>query len=63
MMEREPPIFMSVEDVMRETGFGKSKSYAIIKELNEERRKRGFKVIPGKVSRRYLEDRYGCRRA
>lgn len=51
--------FMNVRDVMASIGCGESKAYRVIRELNAEREKRGYKVHPGKVSKSYFEARYG----
>lgn len=49
--------FMSVKDIMDSIGCGKSKAYRIINELNAELKKRGYKTISGRVSRKHFEDR------
>lgn len=46
--------FIGVKEVMQITVTSESKSYGIIKELNNELKSRGFIVVPGKVSRRFF---------
>lgn len=53
--------FMDVKDVMISIGCGESKAYRVIRELNAEREKRGFKTHSGKVSKSYFEARYGVK--
>lgn len=53
---------LSVRDVMEVTGTSESKSYGIIRQLNDELKTKGYIIIPGKVSRAYFEERiYGIR--
>ncbi len=49
--------FYDVKQVCAILGVGKSKGYAVIKQLNEELSKEGFITIQGKVSKRYFEER------
>lgn len=53
--------FMNVHDVMRSIGCGESKAYRVIKELNAEREKRGYKTYSGRISKSYFEARYGVK--
>ena len=53
-------IFMKAEEVMRALGVSQSEAYRIIKRLNEELKEKGYMVVSGRVSRRYLEEKiYG----
>ena len=53
-------MFMTVDEVMREMPCSKAFAYKTIREMNQELKKRGFLVIPGKVPRKYfLEKCYG----
>lgn len=52
--------FIGVKEVMQITGTSESKSYGIIKELNNELKSRGFIVVPGKVSRRFFFEKCYC---
>lgn len=56
-MEKE--LFVRAEAVARELGI--SKPY-VLREMKEELKKKGFLAIPGRVSRRYFEEKfYGLR--
>lgn len=56
-----PADYLTVDDIMKSMGVGKTKAYNVIKELNAERKKRGYIVAPGKVSKSYYEARYGVK--
>ncbi|KIR02742.1 hypothetical protein P261_01557 [Lachnospiraceae bacterium TWA4] len=49
---------MTAEDVMNELGVKRSKAYAILKELNADLLKEGYKVVRGKVPRPYWETKF-----
>ena len=49
-MEKE--LFVRAEEVARELGISKPYAYKLVREMNEELRKKGFLTIPGRVSRR-----------
>lgn len=46
-----------VLDVMEELDIQKDKAYKIIRTLNSELNKKGYITIPGKVPRKYFEER------
>lgn len=52
---------LDVQDVMKAMGCKESKAYRIIRELNKERKKRGYITFNGQVSKRYFEDRLGVK--
>lgn len=57
---------LTAEEVAERLAVSKSTAYTVIRELNEEARRRGCKTIPGKVSCQLFEDTYfnmkgGCR--
>ena len=59
-MEKE--LFVRAEEVARALGVSKPYAYKLVREMNEERKKKGFLTIPGRVSRRYFEEKfYGLR--
>ena len=45
-------------EVAEELGVSVPYAYKIVKELNEELKKMGYKVISGKVSRKYFHERF-----
>ena len=50
------------EEVARELGISKPYAYKLVREMNEELKQKGFITIPGRVSRRYFEEKfYGLR--
>jgi predicted DNA-binding transcriptional regulator AlpA len=54
--------FMRVDEVVRELGVSKPYAYKLVQRLNEELKKKNLITIPGRVSRRYFEERvYGHR--
>ena len=50
--------FVRVEDVATELGVSKPYAYKLIRQLNEELRKKCFLTIAGRVNRRYFEERF-----
>lgn len=56
--------FLSAADVSEIMGCSASKSYSIIRQLNEELEKKSFIVLRGKVSAKYFYERvYGSAEA
>ena len=54
--------FIRADDVAQELNVSKPYAYKLIRKLNEELKKKGFLTIPGRVSRRYFEEKfYGLR--
>lgn len=49
---------MDVYDVMNELDVKKGKAYAILRQLNEELEKDGYKSIRGKIPRPYWETKF-----
>ena len=49
---------MNVAEVSERLGVCRSKAYSVIKDLNKIMEARGFKTIPGRVSRQMLEEAY-----
>ena len=55
-------LFVRAEDVANELGISKPYAYKLVREMNEELKQKGFLTIPGRVSRRYFEEKfYGLR--
>ena len=46
-MEKE--LFVRAEEVARELGISKPYAYKLVREMNEELKKKGFLTIPGRV--------------
>ena len=50
--------FLDVHDVMEITGLSSSSSYIVIKQLNEELRKKGYLTIREKVINTYFYEHF-----
>ena len=50
--------FISVREIMKALSVSESKAYSIARQLNKELSDKGYMVIPGRVSRRYFEERF-----
>lgn len=57
MINVEEPKFYTVDDIMRIFAVKKTKAYTIIRELNDELKKKGKITIAGKVNRKYIDER------
>ena len=44
-------------EVSEELGISKPYAYKLVREMNEELKQKGFITIPGRVSRRYFEEK------
>ena len=51
-------LFVKAEEVARELGISKPYAYKLVREMNEELKQKGFITIPGRVSRRYFEEKF-----
>ena len=55
-------LYVRAEEVANELGISKPYAYKLLREMNEELKQKGFITIPGRVSRRYFEEKfYGLR--
>ena len=55
-------LFVRAEEVAGALGISKPYAYKLVREMNEELKEKGFITIPGRVSRRYFEEKfYGLR--
>ena len=55
-------LFVRAEEVAGVLGISKPYVYKLVREMNEELKQKGFLTIPGRVSRRYFEEKfYGLR--
>ena len=50
--------FITVKEIGEGLGVSESKSYGIVRDLNKELADKGYMVIPGRVSRKYFEERF-----
>ena len=51
-------LFMKAEEIQEELGISKTYAYKIIKELNEELEKMGYKTLAGRVSRKFFNEKF-----
>ena len=49
--------FMRVEEVAAELGVSVSYAYKVIRQLNDELKKKGFITIAGRINRQYFNER------
>ena len=55
-------LFVRAEEVAGALGISKPYAYKLVREMNEELKQKAFLTIPGRVSRRYFEEKfYGLR--
>lgn len=60
----ENQIFISVKEICKTLSVSESKAYSIVRDLNKELSDKGYMILPGRVSRRYFEERfYGVNQA
>ena len=50
--------FYGARDIMDLLGVSESKSYQLIRKMNDELSEKGFLTVRGKVPRAYLEERF-----
>lgn len=51
-------LFMKADEIQKELGISKTYAYKIIKELNEELEKMGYKTLAGRVSRKFFNEKF-----
>lgn len=49
--------FIRADEVAKELVVSRSYAYKLIKQLNEELRKKGYITVAGRVSRRYFDEK------
>ncbi len=55
-------LFVRAEEVAGALGISKPYAYKLVRKMNEELTQKGFLTIPGRVSRRFFEEKfYGLR--
>ena len=55
--------YIRVDEVEEMMGVSQAKAYKLIRQLNNELKEAGYITVPGRVSRRYFEERiYGYER-
>ena len=56
-MENNEKMFLTAKDVSLITRTSEATAYRIIKQMNADSKKKGKIIIPGKISRRYFEEK------
>ncbi len=56
-MENNEKMFLTAKDVSLITRTSEATAYRIIKQMNADLKKKGKIIIPGKISRRYFEEK------
>ena len=51
-------LFIRVDDMVSELQISKPYAYKLMREMNEELRKKGFMTISGRVSRQFFEEKF-----
>lgn len=51
-------LFMRVEEVQEQLCVSRAFAYNIIRDLNKELEAKGFKIINGRVSRKYFNEKF-----
>lgn len=52
--------YYDVDDVQALLGISNSKSYKIIRELNDELKAKGYIVVMGKCPKKYFHEKFYC---
>ena len=56
-------LFIKVDEMINELQVSKPYAYKLMREMNDELKKKGFMTISGRVSRQYFEEKfYGLKR-
>lgn len=51
-------MYVTAEEAMRILKVSRGYAYRVIRELNEELEKQGYRVIRGKVPRKYFQEKF-----
>ena len=51
-------LFLNAEEVSQSLGVSKPYAYKLVRELNEELKKKGFITVSGRISTKYFEERF-----
>lgn len=51
-------LFVNAEEMSEALGISKQYAYKLMREMNAELKQKGFLTIPGRVSRRYFEEKF-----
>lgn len=51
-------MFVRADEIAEDLDVSRSGAYRLIKQMNDELQSKGYMTIPGRVSRRYYEERF-----
>ena len=51
-------LYYTAAEIAQMVGVGKTTSYSIVRQMNEELKSKGFLVVRGKVPKEYFDSRY-----
>jgi len=51
-------LFIRVDDMVNELQISKPYAYKLMREMNDELKKKGFMTISGRVSRQFFEEKF-----
>ena len=49
---------ISVEEIIEELGVSSSYAYKLIREMNKSLAEKGYRVVRGRISRKYFEEQF-----
>ena len=58
VLQMETKVYLTAKEVAEILGISKSKAYQIIRKLNFELENQGYIVISGKISLKFLQEKY-----
>ena len=50
--------FICAEEVAQELSVSKPYAYKLLRDMNDELKRKGYLVIPGRVSRKYFDEKF-----
>ncbi|MCH3916948.1 MAG: ICEBs1 excisionase [Spirochaetia bacterium] len=51
-------LYYKASEVSKMIGVGRTKSYTIVKQMNQELAKQGYLVVDGKIPKDYFDEKY-----
>lgn len=56
-VETKPSKFLAASDVAKVLQISESGAYRVIRKMNEELKQQGYIIVPGRISKRYFEEK------
>lgn len=57
-MEQNASMYLYAKDVAERLGMSRNYAYKVIRELNAELEKKGYRVIAGRIPLKFFEEKY-----